>query len=99
MLIEAEHPIHFVSQFLRSVPELRAVEMSIYSYEPQSVADARELVLVSPSNLHDTFCRLRDVLQPNQEVAFHSRLHVGIAGHEHVLHLPMIDFKGGLSES
>jgi hypothetical protein len=67
------------------------VEMSVYSYVPQTVQDERTIEVFDPKHMLAGYSRLESSLAAGKEIAFHSRVIVG-RGHPRTAHIPMIDF-------
>jgi len=94
----SEHPLGFVSQFLEHQPCIHSIELSIYRYAPQEIEDQRRIVRLPAKSLVQEFDSLLCQLQPNEDIAFHSRVYVNAGNYERVMHMPLIDFQGDLSK-
>jgi hypothetical protein len=75
------------------------VELGIYNYAPQSIADERRIVRISANNFWKKFAALREKLSEHEDIAVHSRVSTTIAGHKRWLHVPMIDLRNDLKDS
>jgi hypothetical protein len=86
------HPIEVIEYFLETHPEVVEVELSVYSYKPQTVTDMRVIHKVKASQLRSTFNRLKKSISEAEEIAFHSRVYVDDGENIQVKHFPLVDF-------
>jgi hypothetical protein len=94
----ARHPVRFIVDLCRKFSDIRGVELSLYRYTPQTIADSRTIVRISAPGVSEGFVRLLGLLYPEEEIAFHSKIYVkGLFG-TRVYHVPLIDFKGELND-
>lgn len=96
--INQTHPLDHIEYFIASEPEIKQVEMSLYTYHPLTVQDERIIKRVDASKLRTSFYNFSKSIEPFQEIAFHSTVYVCLEGQEMQMHIPMIDFKSS-SES
>lgn len=94
MIFPREHPYHEVLRLAQSARHVRALEFGVYRYEPQSVTDRRRIEEVAVGNIPARVQQLVSELEPDEELALHSRVHLSPGFGPSVHHLPLIDFAG-----
>ena len=92
-------PLANIREYLSHNPQITNVELSVYTYHPQSISDEREVFHVPPMDLGDFLIHTTANLSSGQEVAFHSKVLVNTGTHQEVRHIPMIDFCAKVSDS
>jgi hypothetical protein len=91
MDMSQEHPSAVIDRFVRTLSFGTTVEFSSYRYVPQTVRDERSTFKVAARRALREFQRRRQLLDNGLEIAFHSRVRVGLR--RRLRHIPMIDFK------
>lgn len=84
------HPATYVQEFLEGEKAIARAELSLYSYVPQTVKDERLVISTDAQELKETFLRLKQRLEPEHDVAFHSKM---IDCNNQIFHLPVIDLQ------
>ena len=86
----SRHPICWVKEVLNGYLNCSIhLNLSRYSYEPQSFRDERQELSISASELTESYLLAELInLESDCELAFHSKLYLNST----VMHLPMIDF-------
>ena len=87
------HPIYIVNDIIKSFNNVKEIEMSIYTYKPQSIIDDRIICKLDSHTMINSFFNLLTKINQNQEIAFHSRCYVKNGSDMQEMHIPMIDFK------
>lgn len=89
-------PAKYIQRLLAAEPLVREIELSAYTNVPQSLYDVRKSCRLRTQDVSRRFAELSASLSAEQEIAFHSRVHVqGPEGKLRVRHLPLLDFKTG----
>lgn len=86
-----DHPLYFVEDVCNSNSRVEKLEFSYYVYTPRSVEDERRVRKVSATDLRSAYRYLKKELEQNEEIAFHSRVHMKSGD---VRHLPILDLSG-----
>jgi hypothetical protein len=85
----SQHPIHFVINFSKSLPNNALLTFDIYEYIPQSVIDNRTSFNMKSEDISEEWLKnILDGLPSNKEICLNSKVIIG----DVVLHIPMIDF-------
>lgn len=85
------HPSELLPLFQRLLPGSFTFEFSKYVYKPQSTIDERELVHISCEQAEAFLPELMQSLNPQQELALHSRI---ILAQKEYFYFPMLDLLG-----
>jgi hypothetical protein len=84
------HPLELIPWLEATLPGRELTfEFSTYSYKPQVVEDERSLFFVKGPEVLSFFDGIKARLKPDEDLAFHSRVHVNGSS---LVHLPMVDF-------
>ena len=93
-MTERVQPLEYVRSLLSRNHAIREIELSTYVNVPESLTDLRESSRVKVKDVLRRFSTLVQSLRPEQEIAFHSRVHVRIeTGAIRPRHLALVDFK------
>lgn len=91
--MKKSHPSMFLSSYLEAFEQVTEIEMSSYTYVPQSVSDPRTTSRHARHNWKNHYEMLVSNLRDDREVALHSRVYTV----EGIRHIPMVDFASAIS--
>lgn len=85
----SQHPIHFIINFSKTLPEGALLTFDIYEYIPQSIIDNRTSFNMKPIDVTEEWLKnILETLPITKEICLSSKVVIG----NEVLHIPMIDF-------
>ena len=95
---EPGHPALLLEKFCRRHSEIERLELSVYSYRPQTIEDERRTFRINAQDLRSRFQIEQSSLDHDQEIAFHSRVWVRRGWTQRLYHIPMIDFGSDIND-
>ncbi len=95
---EPDHPALLLEKFCRRHSEIEKLELSVYSYRPQTIEDERRTFRINAQDLISRFQIEQSSLGHDQEIAFHSRVWVRRGWTQRLYHIPMIDFGSDIND-